>query len=259
MQDSMYSALFGALTQEHRMDIIANNLANVNTTGFKQDRVAFKDVFVRFAHDRVREPIMNLRDKALFPEATYLSKVRIAESQIDFSQGSLKRSDNPLDLAISGEGFFKVQDENGTSFYTRNGHFGLNAEGELINGSGLRVMADGGPVEIPENARVEVTPDGRILANNAEVGTLDIVTVSDHNALRKIGSNLFEIHPEKNAEEMQAAEATVQQGFLEAPNVEIVTEMVNMIETQRSFEAYQKTMTTAKETDSKAINSVGKV
>ncbi|NJB66986.1 flagellar basal-body rod protein FlgG [Desulfobaculum xiamenense] len=258
MQDGMYTALFGALTQEHRMNIIANNLANVNTTGFKQDRTAFKDVFVRFAHDTIREPILHLRDKGLFPEPDYMSKVRIAESRIDFSQGSLKRSDNPLDIAISGEGFFKVRTDTG-DYYTRNGHFTVSADGTVVNASGHQLLGEGGPITIEGNARIDISPEGQLFANGEAVDTIQVVTVSDLTGLRKVGQNNFEIHPDSGATEEAATDVVVQQGFLEAPNVEVVTEMVNMIETQRSFEAYQKAIMTSKETDSKAVNEVGKV
>lgn len=258
MQDGMYTALFGALTQEHRMNTIANNLANVNTTGYKQDRMAFKDVFVRFAHDVIREPILNARDKGLFPQPDYMAKVRIAESRVDFSQGSLKKSDNPLDIAISGEGFFKVRTADG-DFYTRNGHFTLSPEGFIVNGAGHQLLGEGGPITVPPNTRLSITSDGQIFADNAALDAIQLVTVDDLTALRKVGQNNFEINPDRIAAEQPAEEATVAQGFLEAPNVEIVTEMVKMIETQRSFEAYQKAIKTSKETDSKAINEVGKV
>ncbi|GAB6176444.1 flagellar basal-body rod protein FlgF [Desulfobaculum senezii] len=258
MQDGMYSALFGALTQEHRMNTIANNLANVNTTGYKRDRMAFRDVFVRFAHDVIREPVLNVRSKPLFPEPDYLSKVRIAESRIDFSQGSMKKSDNPLDLAISGEGFFKVRNDNG-DYYTRNGHFTVGPDGIIVNADGHQLLGEGGPIAVPPSTRLSVTADGQIFADGEALDAIQLSTVSNLTALRKVGQNLFEIHPDRQAVEEPALEAQVAQGYLEAPNVEVVTEMVKMIETQRSFEAYQKVITTSKETDSNAINKVGKV
>lgn len=255
MQQSMYSALFGALTQEHRLNVIANNLANVNTTGYKQDRMAFKDVFVRFAHDAIREPILNLRDKPLFPEPHYLAKNRIALAQIDFSQGSTKQTGNPLDLAIVGEGFFKVQDAEGNQYYTRDGSCSLSAEGLLINGNGDQVLGQGGPVAIPPGSSVVIDGAGNVLVDGALVDTLQVVNLDNPNGLEKIGKNYFQPKAEGAVAEIPAAEASVQQGYLEAPNVEVVTEMVNMIEVQRGFEAYSKLIQTTQEIDTKAIGT----
>ncbi|MEW5774389.1 MAG: flagellar basal-body rod protein FlgF [Thermodesulfobacteriota bacterium] len=253
MQQSMYSALFGALTQEHRLNVIANNLANVNTTGYKQDRMAFKDVFVRFAHDAIREPILNIRDKPLFPEPHYLAKNRIALAQTDFSQGSLKQTGNALDVAIVGEGFFKVQAADGEQYYTRDGSFQLSAEGLLVNGNGDQVLGQGGPVALPPGSMVVIDGRGAILVDGAQVDILQVVNVDNPNGLEKVGNNHFRPKAPGAANEAPAAEAVVEQGFLEAPNVEVVTEMVNMIEVQRGFEAYSKLIQTTQDIDTKAI------
>jgi flagellar basal-body rod protein FlgG len=253
MQQSMYSAMFGALTQEHRLNIIANNLANVNTTGYKQDRMAFKDVFVRFAHDAIREPILNLRDKPLFPEPHYLAKNRIALAQIDFSQGSMKQTGNPLDLALVGEGFFKVQAPDGNQYYTRDGAFSLSAEGLLINGAGDQVLGQGGPVAIPPGGAVVIDGAGNIVVDGAQVDTLLVVNVDNPDGLEKYGKNHFRPKAAGAVGEIPAEGASVAQGYLEAPNVEVVTEMVNMIEVQRGFEAYSKLIQTTADIDAKAI------
>ncbi len=107
MQDSNLSALFGAMSNEHRLNLIANNLANVNTTGYKKDKVAFKDVFLHFAHDYILDSKPYIRAKPLWPEADVLAKPRLSEQKTDFSQGSLKATGNPLDLAIQGGGVFQ--------------------------------------------------------------------------------------------------------------------------------------------------------
>lgn len=258
MQESMYSAMFGAMTQEHRMNIISNNLANVNTTGYKRDRMAFKDVFIRYAHDDIREPLMHLKSKPLFPEPDHYAKPRIAVSKVEFAQGSLKQTGNDLDVALSGQGFFKVQNQDGTQFYTRNGAFHVNAAGGLVNGNGDAVLGEGGPIVLPPNAKVVINGAGQIFADGELVDNLTVVDLSNTDALQKVGHNYFELQAEGAADEVPAADAVVEQGYLEAPNVEVVTEMVNMIETHRAFEAYQKVITNTKETDSKAINQVGK-
>ena len=258
MQESMYSAMFGALTQEHRMNIIANNLANVNTTGYKRDRMAFKDVFVHYAHDSIREPLFHLKSSAMFPDPDYYAKPRIAVSKVDFSQGSLKQTGNDLDVTISGEGFFKVRTPEGKEFYTRNGAFRLNAEGGLVNGNGDAVLGDGGPIEIGATGKIEINGAGQIFADGNQLGTLSVVTLENLDSLEKVGHNYFDFPEGVQAQELPAAEAMVEQGYLEAPNVEVVTEMVNMIETHRAFEAYQKIIQNTKDIDSKAIEQVGR-
>lgn len=259
MQESMYSAMFGALTQEHRMDIIANNLANVNTSGYKRDRMAFKDVFIRYAHDDIREPLFHLKSKPLFPDPDYYAKPRIAVSKIEFNQGSLKQTGNQLDVALSGDGFFKVRTQDGREYYTRNGAFSLNAAGGLINGNGDAVLGEGGPIELPGGSQTVINGAGQIFVDGALVGALTVVNVPDPGAtLQKVGNNYFEPMRQGAVVEEPVADTTVEQGYLEAPNVEVVTEMVNMIETHRAFEAYQKIIQNTKETDSKAIDQVGR-
>lgn len=257
MQQSMYSAMFGAMTQEHRMNIIANNLANVNTTGYKQDRLAFKDVFESYAHDTIREPMMNLRSKALFPPPDYYAKPRIAVSQIEFTQGSLKQTNNDLDVAISGEGFLKVRTLEGKDYYTRNGAFRTTAEGQLVDGAGNAVLGEGGPIELPPNSRISIDGAGNISADGNVIDTLQFVGVDNLAGLQKFGSNYYEPVAQGAVVERPVVDASIAQGYLEAPNVEVVSEMVNMIETQRAFEAYQRVITTTGETDTKAITKVG--
>lgn len=258
MQDSMYSALFGAMTQEHRLDLIANNLANVNTTGYKKDQQSFKDVFIKFAHDTIMEPVMNVRSKKLFPEPIEIAKPRLAESRTNFEQGSMRLTNGPLDLAISGEGFFKVRTAFG-DFLTRNGHFHVTSEGQLVTANGEEVLGDGGPITLPQGAsNVFINQAGEIFANGDAVGALQIVSVDNLTALEKQGHNLYQIANGSTAQEIPAENARVEQGYLEASNVEVVSEMVNMIETQRQFEAYQKMMQTTDELDTKVITRVGK-
>lgn len=256
MQDSMYSALFGALTNEHRLDIIANNLANANTTGYKQDRLAFKDVMVRFAHDTIMEPIGYLRAPRLLPEPTVIAKPRLSMTRTDFSQGSLHETGNPLDLSIMGEGFFKVRTENG-DFLTRNGNFRRTADGILVNGDGYPVLGGGGEITLPQG-EVVVGPSGVISVDGNEVATLDVVAMDTPDSLDKLGNNLYRLREGSQATEVPAPDFTVEQGYLEASNINVVEEMVNMIETQRAYEAYGKVIKATDETDEKVITRVGR-
>ncbi|WP_321404799.1 flagellar basal-body rod protein FlgF [Maridesulfovibrio sp.] len=253
MRSSIFSALFGAMSNEHRIDISANNLANVNTTGFKRDNCAFQDTFVRFAHDYVADAKPYLRDKDLLPEPKIMARPRLSEEVIDMAQGSFQKTGNQLDLAIRGDGFFKVQKDDGT-YLTRNGVFTLSSEGVLVTEQGYPVMANGGEVTLPPRSRVSVDGEGVIFADGQEVGRLDFVQPSDVRDLKKNGENLF-----VNEGTEVPAEGEVVQGYIEKSNVEVVNEMVAMIECQRSFEMYQKMISSTDQLDQKVIQQVGRV
>ena len=260
MQDAMFSGVFAALTSEHRMAVIANNLANVNTSGYKADKLAFKDTMQHFAHDYIREPLENLRSKPLFPEAQLRSRVRLAVDETDFSQGGMNFRGNNLDFAISGEGFFRIQTANGT-FLSRDGGFCQNADGMLMTKQGWAVLGEGGPITIPEGTRnIHVNSEGMIYADGAELGRLEIVSVEDLTALEKVGGSLYRLREGSTAGEIdpRVTGTMVNQGYLEAANVDVVTEMVSMIEVQRTFEAYQKMMQSSDAVDRELNTKVGK-
>lgn len=251
MQTSIFSALFGAMSNEHRVNISANNLANVNTTGYKRDTCAFEDTFVKFAHDYVVDAKPFIRDKNLFPEPKIMARPRLSEEVIDMSQGSFQKTGNSLDLAIRGDGFFTVQKDGG-QFYTRNGVFTLSPEGNLITEQGYPVMAGGGSVTVPPRAEVTVDATGVIRADGQELAQLDFVQATDPRTVKKEGENLYTI-----GGEVAPATGDVLQGYIEKSNVEVVSEMVSMIECQRSFEMYQKMITGTDELDKKVIQQVG--
>ncbi len=258
MQNAMFSALFGALANEHRMNSIANNLANVNTTGYKRDLVAFKDTFSLYAHDQIMEAQATVRSEKLFPDPDHKSRVRMSVAVTDFQQGALKVTGAPFDVAISGDnGFFKVATEQG-EMYTRNGHFRLTAEGMLITEQGWPVLGDGGQITVPAGVNnFVIAEDGRIFADNDLVGQISLVGVDDLSRLEKLGQNMYRPRNGAQVEETPTT-AFMAQGFLEAPNVDAVYEMVNMIEAQRQFEAYAKLMQTSEAVDKEAINKVGR-
>ncbi|CAK7049489.1 MAG: Flagellar basal-body rod protein FlgG [Desulfovibrio sp.] len=260
MNNAMYSALFGAMSNEFRMNSIANNLANVNTTGYKRDLLAFQDTMLLYAHDHIMEPVASIRDKKFFPDSQHLSRTRVATSVTDFQQGALKVTSAPFDLAISGEGFFKIASPDGDR-YTRNGHFTVNQEGTIVTEQGWPVMSEGGPIVMPQGFKhVNIAENGRVYADGTEVGQVLITTVENLADLEKEGQNMYRFRDGAETGEMEVDpnRSWVAQGFLEAANVEVVYEMVNMIETQRQFEAYQKVMQTADAIDREAHSKVGK-
>lgn len=261
MQDALFSGLFGALTAEHRMTYIANNLANVNTSGYKRDALAFSDTMAYYAHDEIREPLMNLRSKGIFPEQKNMARPRLAVDKIDFAQGAMKVTGNPLDVAISGENaFFRVETPNG-SFLTRDGHFVMSNDGSLMTPQGFAVQSEGGAIQIPPRTRsIIISGDGQVTADGELVGRIALVSVDDLTKIQKVGSNLYKTKDNVELTEgnAYASGARLEQGFIEAANVEVVTEMVSMIETNRQFEAYQKVMQTADALDRAANDRVGK-
>ena len=257
MQNAMYTALFGALANEHRVNNIANNLANVTTTGYKRDLLSFKDTFLMYAHDQIMEPQANLRSEKLFPEPMHMARARIAYAKTDFEQGSLKITGAPFDLAIAGDGFFKVQTPQG-EFYTRNGHFRLTGEGVVITEQGFPVLSDGGEITLPEGVtHFTIAESGEIYADGALVGQIGLVGVENPANLEKLGGNMYRPRPGTEVAEIEAG-GYVAQGFLEVSNVNPVYEMVNMIEAQRQFEAYAKVMQTADAIDKETITKVGR-
>lgn len=261
MQDAMFSSLFGALTTEHRMNFIANNLANVNTHGFKRQTLAFKDTMASYAHDEIREPLMHLKSQPLFPEAKNMARPRVAVSKIDFSQGSMEFTGNALDLSITGENaFFRVQTPNG-DYLTRSGHFVLSSDGTVMTTDGFPLMSGGGTLQIPQGTRnINITSDGQVAADEMVVGQIELISVDNLQNLEKLGYNLYK--PRENVDVAEgnayANGARVEQGFIEKANVEVVSEMVNMIEVNRQFEAYQKVMQTADTLDRAANEKFGK-
>ena len=150
----------------------------------------------------------------------------------------------------------KVRAEAG-DFLTRSGRFIVNAEGQLVTPQGFAALGDGGEITIPPNSEVRIDSQGRIYANEELVDQLSLVTVENLEALEKVGNNLFRLG-QGAAGEIPAEEVVVNQGYLEDSNINVVEEMVNMIETQRSFEAYQKMIRSTEETDQKLITRVGK-
>lgn len=258
MRDSTYSALFGAMSNEQRLNLIANNLANANTTGYKKDVVTFHDTFQRFAHDYLVDSRPYLRDKNLWPQPEVLAKPRLSNQGVDLSQGSLQRTGNPLDLAISGDGFFKVRTADG-DFLTRTGSFQLTTDGTVITEQGYQLLGQGGPLVLPNGGDVEISSNGQVRVRGEEINALDLVTVTNPADLEKVGNNLYHLRQGSKATEAPAPEAQVEQGYLEKANVEVVTEMVSMIEVQRAFEMYQRMITGTAEMDKTATDKVGSV
>lgn len=241
MIKGIQNAKAAMIAQITRQDITANNLANVQTTGFKRDRL-FQ---------------MDLIDAASgFEGGTGLRLRQIQKTVSDFSPGGLKPTAAPLDVALHGEGFFAVSDGQKT-YYTRNGHFQLSAEGKLITTQGHVVQGDSGEILLPPG-HVDIGSKGEISVNGQPIGNLKIVAIEDTDDLAKVEATLF-ISKSGKARESEADGTTVQQGFLETSNVDAVREMIEMIATMKSYQASAKALQAEDDMLRKSVNEIGRV
>ncbi len=250
MSGAIYMSAAGAMAYEKRMQVISNNLANINTSGFKKDKGHFQIID---SPDSVKE---DLEKNAISKEEKQPPLWLQFETNTDFSAGVLKHTGNPLDLALEGDGFFCIKTEQGTQ-YTRNGNFSLDQDGLIVTMDGLSVLGEGGPINIDGNTFV-VDAKGNVSVDGNLVDTIKIVEFQKKDALKKTGSSLFAI-ADNNAVESKVENIGVSQGFIELSNVNAIRMITEMIEVLRGYESYQKAIKTADETNAKAINDVGRV
>ncbi len=250
MSGDLYLLSAGALLQQMRMDTISNNLANVSTTGYKQDKIVFRNNPELPAPETELTPLP-ITDQVISPYTPPMEQV------LDFTQGPLQKTDNPLDVAIEGRGFFKIETPQGIR-YTRRGSFVINEKGVLSTPEGYPVLGQGGPITI-DQGKVVIHHDGTVTVNGEESGQLEIVDFSQPYELKRQGETLFAPTNDSSITEMPADGATISQGFVEGSNVEAIREMTEMIETLRVFEAYQKVIRSVDDATAKTVNEVGKL
>ena len=250
MNQALWVAKTGLDAQQTRMAVVSNNLANVNTTGFKQGRAVFEDLL----YQNVRQSGGQSSQDTILPSGMNLGTgVRIVATEKLFTQGSVLQTGNALDVAINGRGFFQVLKPDGDLAYTRDGTFQLNDQGELVTSSGYTIQPG---ITIPDSAQsITVGADGTVSVKlpgqtvPAQVGTLETVDFINPVGLQPVGENLFV---------ETAASGTAQggtpglnglgsliQGALEGSNVNVVHELVDMIETQRAYEMNSKAISTS--------------
>ncbi len=235
MHINMHNLKQAMIAQVDRNNVVANNLANINTTGFKKDMLFF-DAFNKQ---------LDLREGE--------------QQRVDFQPGQLVNTSNPLDLALAGQGFFTIETDTGVA-YTREGHFKLSADGFLQTQSGHSVMGESGPVIIlgehikPE--QITITEDGEVYSDDELVDRLQVVDFENRNRLKKIGENMFVA--QQGAEEVEPESVSVRQGYLEGSNVNPADEMIQLIEVQRQFETMQKMVRSLDDVFRMAAEQVGK-
>ncbi|MEN6355600.1 MAG: flagellar hook-basal body protein [Armatimonadota bacterium] len=226
---ALYTAASGLVAQANRQDVIANNIANAQTPGFKREKV----VSSSFAKELQSQMITAVeRERPSYPDSPVDPVIVSAASATDNSQGPIRDTGNSFDFAIDGPGSFEVSASSGTNL-TRAGNFRLDAAGELCTADGAKVLGENGTIKIP-NGNMSVAADGEVSVDGTSVGKIKIVGA-------------------------QAGQTKIMQGCIEGANVNIVREMVDMITNVRSFEANQKVITAVDGTLDKLINSAGNV
>ena len=244
MDASMWVAKTGLDAQQTRMNVISNNLANVNTTGFKRDRAVFEDLL----YQNIRQAGGQTSATTQAPTGLMLGTgVRVVATEKLNAQGNLVNSQNPLDVAISGEGHFQVTQPDGTTAYSRDGSFKVSSTGQLVTSSGAPVVP---AITIPNNAStITIGRDGTVsvelnTGGQQVLGQLQVARFLNPAGLMAVGQNLLKETPASGAPQVQApgtnGAGSLMQGTLEASNVNVVEEMVNMIETQRAYEINSK-------------------
>ena len=252
MIKSLWTAKTGLESQQTKLDVISNNLANVSTNGFKRSRPVFEDLL----YQNMRQPGAqnNIQDR--LPSGMQVGTgVRAVATERLHTQGGLEQTENSRDLAINGEGFFQVLMPDGTTAYTRDGSFQLNENGQMVTANGYPVEP---AIFLPANAlSVNVGEDGTVsvrqpgVAVDNEVGQISVSTFINPAGLQSIGGNLYletgaSGAPNENIPGMNGA-GRLFQGYVETSNVNVVEEMVNMIQTQRAYEINSKAVSTSDE------------
>jgi flagellar basal-body rod protein FlgG len=245
MEAALWVAKTGLDAQQTRMTVIANNLANVNTTGFKRDRATFEDLL----YQSVRQGGAQTSADTAAPTGLLLGTgTRVVATEKLHAQGNLIQTQNAFDLAISGEGFFQILQPDGTIAYTRDGGFKISGEGVLVNSSGYRLQPE---LAIPQNAQtITIGADGTVSiqafgeAQAQTIGQIQLARFLNPSGLQAIGENLFRETTSSGPPQVgipsQQGNGQLIQGALESSNVNVVEEMVSMIETQRAYEVNSK-------------------
>ena len=259
MVKGLYTAYTGLRNEQRRLDVIANNMANSNTTGYKK-MGATSQSFDRELAIRVDDD----SDGYLYKGFGRISLgVKIGETYTDFSTGSFRETEGTYDVALEGRGFFTIRatDKAGEEHirYTRDGAFTVNREGYLMTKDGDYVLGtDNSLIQIPDidASRVSIDTLGNIYANDVRVARLQIVDFDNYDGLILYGENSWDALPEAGIRE---GDTVVREGYLEMSNVNVVNEMVSLINITRTYEANQKMMQTIDSSLDKAVNNIGKV
>lgn len=256
MVRGLYTAYTGMVNEQKRLDVISNNLANSATVGYKTERVAnqaFDDMLTVKIRDNstgyCNQPIGNMS-----------LGVKIGETYTDYGQGAFVETGNTFDLAIDGQGFFTLRcptkDGSSVTRYTRNGCFKMTQDGYIVDVNGNHLQGSGGDIQVPVDATITIDSMGGIYANGTYVDTLAMTDFEDYDYIEKYGDNLYQV---VDGATEKTATCYINQGYTEQSNVNVVSEMVDMITVTRAYEAGQKVMQTVDDMLDASCNSIGRI
>lgn len=245
MDTTLYVGLSHQMAMRRNLDILANNIANMNTTAFKKESAIFQEYLMEM--DNTDTPVARevafVQDKALIR---------------DFSEGNMRATGNPLDVAISGKNFFRVRLPDGSERYTRNGHFHLGDDGTLVTSSNHPVLDSGGQTIAftPQDTKIDIADDGTVSTKERGiVAKLGVVTFDDLSKLEKVGESLFK----SPAPAQPATNYTVLQAMIEDSNVQPIIEITNLMNIARRYQSVDQVLDQQQELESKAINRLSRV
>lgn len=250
MMNSLFIAQTGMTAQQTALDVVSHNLANVSTTGFKRNRADFQDLI----YQNLRQVGGQTSDANQLPTGMHLGLgVNVGSISREFRQGALQNTSNAFDLAINGDGFFQVEMPDGTTTYTRDGSFRIDRDGRMVTSNGYPLV--GGVSKNPNAVSATIGTNGVVnfydrAGNAAGTGKLDLASFINPAGLEPLGDNLLRQsnasgEPQTGDNTTGGAFGEIKQGFLESSNVNVVTELVNMIQTQRAYEINSKAITTS--------------
>jgi len=264
MLRGIYTSASGMLANQAQLDVVSNNLANINTTGYKKDEVVYRE-FPKYMQLRLKDDVWLTTNGSidLKPQVGKLGTgVTVDAIVVDYNQGPLKNTENRFDMALYGEGFFVVQTPAGER-YTRNGAFLRDAEGYLVNHNGQKIMSvDNTAIKVGDEP-FAVNEFGEVYSYNGvgsgvKLGQIKIVRFEQKHGLRKIGESMYYATKEAGAvKQVNGDNVIVRQGFLEQSNVNVVNTMVKMIEANRAYEANSRIIQSQDTVLGQAINQVG--
>jgi len=251
VEPGSYAVVGSAMLTQRRLEIVANNLAQVNTPGYKADVPVFRI-------DKTHKPDAHVGH--LGPDAVQQAAWRFTYT--NFDQGSFNKTDNPLDLALNGSGFFVLKSPDGPR-YTRSGQFGINREGVIRSQQGWPLLGvDNGEIRLPNASSLRggvfINQSGQVFSNNNVVGQIQVAEFPKPYALEKRGYSSFSMI-DPNIEPIKPKTTDIFQGYIEDSNVNAVAEMVKLIEIGRLYESYQKAVQSFDAIDEKAVNDLGRV
>ncbi|MBY0372129.1 flagellar basal-body rod protein FlgF [bacterium] len=276
MDKGIYTALSGGLAKSHEIELIANNIANANTPGFKRDTATFNEYLTEVRRPDSPEGLQRETQTAALQDPRPQGDKSFVEMDgiyTVFRQGPLRRTNAPLDLALNGKGFFEVLTPQGVR-YTRQGNFSLSKDGVLVTASGFPVLgrpegaAPNAPVAGAPEARtirfgtagghIDISATGAISQAGAPLGQLSVVEFQEAQWLEKVGNAFFRNTEEKNLKAGLAQETAVEQGMIELSNVNAVHEMTRLIEATRAYESHLQAIKTFQEIDGRSVNEIAR-